>query len=79
MQASGFKIGGSALKHKPSAFRGNSNDRKSSIGGDSNSLFPQGGIVGNHLHLDSSFRKGANLSKQTNNSVMIVDQDNSND
>lgn len=45
---------GSGLKGKNSgAFRGSSNDRKSSVGGDSNSPFPEGGIVGNTLGLNS--------------------------
>ena len=38
------KSGGSALK---AARRGASQDRDSSVGGDSSSPFPQGGIVGN--------------------------------
>ena len=45
--------GGSALKAKNnSAYRVNSNDRKSSIGGDSSSPFPEGGIIGNTLGLN---------------------------
>ena len=52
------KSGGSALK---AARRGASQDRDSSVGGDSSSPFPQGGIVGNQFNnLDGSFRRGAN-------------------
>ena len=59
--------------------RGSSNDRKSSVGGDSNPGLPQGGLVGSTLginpQLDGSFRLGANLSKQTQNSVVVVDEE----
>ena len=45
------KHGGTAIKTK-TAHRGSSNDRKSSVGGDPNSPFPQGGIVGNTIGLN---------------------------
>ena len=64
---------------KSGAFRVGSNDRKSSFGGDSNSPYPQGGLIGQTLSpnsmVDGSFRLGANLSKQTQNSVVVVDEE----
>ena len=49
------------------------------MGGDSSSNFTQGGVVGNTFGInapnDGSFRLGANLSKQTQNSVVVVDEE----
>ena len=55
-----------------SGAKGVLHERKPSVGDSSNSPFPNG-IVGNRAALDPAFRHGANLSKQTQNSVIIVD------
>ena len=70
----------SALKAKH-AYRGRSKGRKSSIGEDSSSAgtpINKMGIAGSALysnHNDSYYRNGANASSQTNNSVVVVDQE----
>ena len=83
-----IKKSGSTLKAKAS-LRVHSNERNS-VGSETSSPFPQGGIVGNHLslnqqpsqQLDGSFRKGSKQNNNSNNkglqknSVMIVDQEN---